>query len=183
VKEIIERQELKQGKLNIGYRTNIRYGDNDYFALQLFNGIFGGFPHSKLFINVREKANLAYYAASRLESHKGLMMVMSGIDEKNYEKAVTIIKEQMKLMKDGDISGKEIEQTKAVIENQFLETIDTSRGLIEILYHNVVAHQSVNIDKWLENMNKTTKSDIVAAAQKSEMDTIYFLTGGKEGQE
>ena len=48
--------------------------------LQVFNGIFGGFPHSKLFINVREKASLAYYAASRLESHKGLLMVMSGIE-------------------------------------------------------------------------------------------------------
>lgn len=183
VKEIVERQELKQGKLNIGYRTNIRFGDDDYFALQLFNGIFGGFPHSKLFINVREKANLAYYAASRLESHKGLMMVMSGIDNNNFEKAVTIIKEQMQLMKDGDITEKEIEQTKAVIENQFLETIDTARGLTEILYHNVVAHQTIELDEWLGRVRKTTKNDIIEAAHKIEMDTVYFLTGGKEEQE
>ena len=32
-----------------------------------------------------KKQALAYYAASGLESHKGLMMVMSGIDLKNYE--------------------------------------------------------------------------------------------------
>ena len=82
VKEIKEKQDVKQGKLNIGYRTNVRFGDQDYFALQVFNGIFGGFSHSKLFINVREKASLAYYAASRLESHKGLLMVMSGIEAK-----------------------------------------------------------------------------------------------------
>ena len=71
---------MKQGKLNIGFRSNIFYGDPEYFALQLYNGLFGGFSHSKLFINVREKASLAYYASSRLESHKGLLIVMSGIE-------------------------------------------------------------------------------------------------------
>lgn len=181
VKEIIERQDLKQGKLNIGYRTNIRYGDKDYFPLQMVNGIFGGFPHSKLFINVREKANLAYYAASRIESHKGLLMVMSGIEDKNYEKAVSIIKEQMEAMKNGDFSDQEIDQTKAVIQNQFLETIDTARGLTEVLYHNVVAHTVINLDEWLDQMLMTTKKEIVDAARKIEMDTIYFLTGTKEG--
>ena len=87
-KEIIEESDVKQGKLNIGYRTHVAYGDPDYYALQLFNGIFGGFSHSKLFINVREKASLAYYAASRLESHKGLLMVMAGIENANYKQAL-----------------------------------------------------------------------------------------------
>lgn len=183
VKEVIERQDLKQGKLNIGYRTNIRYGDKDYFPLQLVNGIFGGFPHSKLFINVREKANLAYYAASRIESHKGLLMVMSGIDDQNYEKAVNIIKEQMESMKKGDFTEQEIEQTKAVIQNQFLETIDTARGLTEVLYHNVVAQNVIDLDEWQERIANTTKEEIVDAARKIEMDTIYFLTGMKGGSQ
>src|SRR5690606_27184035 len=60
-KTVVEREDVLQGKLNIGYRTNITYGDEDYFALQVFNGLFGGFPHSKLFMNVRERASLAYY--------------------------------------------------------------------------------------------------------------------------
>ena len=70
-----ESQEIKQGKLVIGYLTGTRFGDEDYYALQLYNGLFGGFSHSKLFINVREKASLAYYAGSGLESHKGLLIV------------------------------------------------------------------------------------------------------------
>jgi predicted Zn-dependent peptidase len=177
VNEVIEKQDVKQGKLNIGYRTNVAYGEADYWALQVFNGIFGGFSHSKLFINVREKASLAYYAASRLESHKGLMMVMSGIDAKNYEQAVTIIKEQMQAMKDGDFTEAEIQQTKAVIRNQILETIDTSRGLVEILYHNVVSDKEIELDDWLGSIEKVTKEQITSVAQKVNMDTIYFLTG------
>ena len=92
-----------------------------------------------------KKQALAYYAASRLESHKGLMMVMSGIDLKNYDQAVGIIHEQMEAMKKGDFTDEELEQTKAVIQNQILETIDTSRGLVEILYHNVVAEADINL--------------------------------------
>lgn len=176
-KVIKEEQDVKQGKLNIGYRTNILYGDPDYNALQVFNGIFGGFSHSKLFINVREKASLAYYAASRLESHKGLMLVMSGIDLKNFDQAVGIIKEQMEAMKKGDFTDEELEQTKAVITNQLLETIDTNRGIVEVLYHNVAAGKKVPFDSWIQGMQEATREDIVAVGEKIELDTIYFLTG------
>jgi predicted Zn-dependent peptidase len=182
VNEVKEQQDVKQGKLNIGYRTNIRYGDPDYFALQVFNGIFGGFSHSKLFINVREKASLAYYAASRIESHIGLMMVMSGIDLKNYDQAVSIIHEQMDAMKNGDFTDEEFEQTKAVINNQMLETIDTARGLVEILYHNIVANVDIKLDHYLNEVQKATKEEVVDVAKKIELDTIYFLTGTEVGK-
>ncbi|WP_456275433.1 EF-P 5-aminopentanol modification-associated protein YfmF [Bacillus sp. AK128] len=178
--EVIEEQDVKQGKLNVGYRTNITYQDPEYYALQVFNGIFGGFSHSKLFINVREKASLAYYAASRVESHKGLLMVMSGVDAKNYDQAVTIIKEQMTAMKNGDFTDKELEQTKAVLTNQLLETIDTSRGLIEVLYNDVLAKVKQPVEEWLRKVEEVTKQQIVEAAGKIELDTIYFLKGKEE---
>lgn len=177
VKEVIEEQDVKQGKLNIGYRTNITYRDDDYYALQLFNGIFGGFSHSKLFINVREKESLAYYAASRVESHKGILMVMSGIESKNFQKAVTIINEQMEAMKKGDFTDIEFEQTKAVIRNQLLETIDTSYGLIEVLYHNVVAHSEKSFDEYLDGIANVTREEVIKIGEKIEQDTIYFLKG------
>lgn len=176
-REVIDNADVKQGKLNIGYRTDIVYGDEDYFALQLFNGIFGGFSHSKLFINVREKASLAYYAASRLESHKGLLMVMSGIENENYKQAIEIIYEQMNAMKNGDFSEEELAQTKAVIKNQLLETIDVSRGLVEILYHNVLSGHDISLDEWFEKTEATTKEEIVAVGEKVRLDTVYFLTG------
>ena len=118
------------------------YGDPEYFALQLFNGLFGGFSHSKLFINVREKAVLPITLLLGLESHKGLLIVMSGIENANYKQAVDIIKEQFAVMQQGDFTEEELQQTKAVVKNQLLETIDVARGLIEILYHNVIANNN-----------------------------------------
>jgi len=102
---------------------------------------------------------------------------MSGIEFTNFDLAVKIIKEQMEAMKSGDFSEEEIEQTKAVIKNQMLETLDTARGMVEILYHNVVSNVEVSLDDWMMGMDRATKDEIVTVASKVQLDTIYFLTG------
>lgn len=179
---VIEEQDVKQGKLHIGFRTNTTYDDEDYFAMQMFNGIFGGFSHSKLFINVREKASLAYYASSRYESHKGILMVMSGIEFNNYDKAVSIIKEQLENMQSGEITEQEINQTKAVLKNQLLETVDVAKGHVELLYHNSIGKKERTVEDWLSGIDAVTKEDIVKVAKKIQIDTIYFLTGKEENK-
>jgi len=176
-KETFEEQHVQQGKLHIGYRTYTTFKDDDYYALLLMNGIFGGFSHSKLFVNVREKESLAYYASSRLDSHKGLMFVMSGIEPANYAKTVAIIKEQMAKMKHGDFNDEEISQTKTMMKNQWLETIDNPRGIVEILYHQVIANCKRRIDEIIRGIDVVTREQIVDVAKKVKLDTIYFLKG------
>ena len=109
---------------------------------------------------------------------------MSGIETANYEKAVKIIKEQHEEMKNGNITDSEFEQTKAMINNQVLETIDHPIGLSEVLYHNVVAGTNRSIEEWMEGIKKVTKDDVVAVAKKVTLDTIFFLKGaGTNGNE
>ena len=181
-REIIEEQDIQQGKLHIGYRTHTTYDSDDYFALQLFNGVFGGFSHSKLFINVREKASLAYYAASRVETHKGLIVVMSGIESNKYDDATKIIFEQMEDMKKGEFTDEDLEQTKAVLKNQLLETVDVPRGIIEMDYHNKISSKNRPFSEWMEKIEEVKKEDIVRVAEKIQLDTVYFLKGKEEGE-
>ncbi|MGJ9381472.1 EF-P 5-aminopentanol modification-associated protein YfmF [Salipaludibacillus sp. CF4.18] len=179
-REVVEEQEIQQGKLHLGYRTNVTYGDQEYFALQLFNGIFGGFSHSKLFINVREKASLAYYAASRIESMKGLLIVMAGIESNKYDEATSIIFKQMEDMQNGEFTEEDIEQTKAVFKNQILETMDSPRGRIELEYQNEVGVGRIPLEEWMTRIDEVTKEDIVQVASKIQLDTTYFLKGKEE---
>ncbi|MCP3026058.1 EF-P 5-aminopentanol modification-associated protein YfmF [Halobacillus sp. A5] len=183
VKEIIEKEDVNQGKLHIGYRTNIKFGDDDYYALQVFNGIFGGFPSSKLFMNVREKHSLAYYAASRFESHKGLLLVFSGVDPKDFDQAKNIILEQMEAMKSGDFSDDQVNESTEQVINQLQETMDHANGLIEVLYHQMLSGVSIPAKEILENVRKVTKADVINVAKKIELDTVYFLTSQKGGEE
>jgi predicted Zn-dependent peptidase len=72
-----------------------------------------------------------------------------------------------------------MEQTKAVIRNQLLEATDTSRGLVEILYHNVIAKKQIGVDDWIREIEAVEKGEIVKVAAKIELDTIYFLSGSE----
>ncbi len=176
IKEIKEYQPVQQAKLHIGYRTNSTYKDDDYFALQVFNGIFGGFPSSKLFVNVREKHSLAYYAASRIESHKGLLIVYSGIAPTDEEKAREIIDLQFEAMKKGDFTEEQVEETKGLIISELKETLDHSYGLPELLYQQVIGERQLSPQQYIEQLNVVTKQDIVEIANKITPDTVYILT-------
>lgn len=176
VKVVIDELDVKQGKLNIGCRTNISLGDEAYPALLIYNGILGGFPHSKLFVNVREKESLAYYASSKLESHKGLLLIQSGIEIKNYERAVEIIREQLAALKKGKISEGELKQTKAMIGNQLREQQDRSVEMIHFHYQSVLANlRDWSVEKILKEIDLVGKNDIQQVAKQIQLDTIYFL--------
>lgn len=173
---VIEKQNIQQAKLHLGFRTHCTFADDDYFALQVFNGIFGGFPSSKLFINVREKNSLAYYAASRFESHKGLLLVFSGIAPNDYEKAKEIIELQMTAMKNGDFTEETLQETKELIVNQLLETMDQAQGIIELLYQQVLGNKKLPSEQLIAQIKQVTKEDVINIAEKIEEDTVYLLT-------
>lgn len=184
LKEVIDHQNVQQAKLHIGYRTNIQYQDEKYPALQVFNGILGGFPNSKLFVNVREKNSLAYYASSRLESHKGLLLVFSGIAPNDYEKARKIMEEQMTAMKNGEITEEELSETKELIVNQLLETLDHPQGIIEMFYQSVIANAAITPDQLIEKIKAVTLEDVKKIGDSIVGDTVYLLTseGGSENE-
>lgn len=176
---VVDRLDVGQAKLNIGCRTNIAYKDDDYPALLMYNGILGGFPHSKLFVNVREKASLAYYAVSRLESHKGIMMIMSGIEAIKYDQAVEIIKAQMDLMRQGKITEEELSQTRATLTNQFRELLDSARMMIEYTYNGVVSGRKRPLNELLQAFETVTIDDIKRVADQVKIDMIYLLRDKK----
>ena len=82
-REITERMDVTQGKLSMGWRV----GTNDASAMMLANLIFGGYSNSKLFLNVREKLSLCYYASSSYHRSKGIVTVSSGIEHGDVETA------------------------------------------------------------------------------------------------
>ncbi|WP_246627265.1 EF-P 5-aminopentanol modification-associated protein YfmF [Paenibacillus solanacearum] len=179
IKEVVERIDVNQGKLNMGLRINTSYGDESYAAALMYNGILGGYPHSKLFTNVREKESLAYYASSRLDGHKGILTIQSGIEIGNYEKAVTIIKEQLQAMREGRISDTELQQTKAMITSHLRELQDSAFELISFDFNNILSGASRTVPALIEAVEAIDKSRIQEMAAQVELDTVYFLRDKK----
>ncbi|RKP55519.1 insulinase family protein [Cohnella endophytica] len=179
VQTIVEKLDVGQGKLNMGLRVGSTYGSDQYAALLVYNGLLGGFPHSKLFVNVREKASLAYYASSRLDGHKGIMTLQSGVEIVNYERAVKIIREQLDAMKAGDFAIEDLKRTQAMIVNQLRELQDSAFERIGFDFSNVLSGVERTGDSFIAEIQAVTPEMVTAVAQSVELDTIYFLRDRK----
>jgi len=183
-KENTEIQPVTQAKLNIAYDTDIYYHTKNYFAGQVFNGLFGGFPHSKLFVNVREKESLAYYASSNLDTFRGVMYVQTGIDKKEAQKVLDIVDKQLNEMKQGQFSDEDLEQTKAMIKNGLLQSEDNSNSIIERNFALRLVDKDLSIEKWNKKIDEVSKEDVIEAAKSVNLRATFLLRGeGVDGTE
>ncbi|ALV22965.1 EF-P 5-aminopentanol modification-associated protein YfmF [Carnobacterium antarcticum] len=174
----IEEQDITQAKFNLGYATNIFYHQKNYYAGQVFNGLFGGFPHSKLFMNVREKESLAYYASSSLDTFRGMMSVQTGIESKKVDQVKEIITMQLKEMQAGNFTDEALNQTKEMLKNQLLQSEDHSGAIIERMYANQMAiGKVINLEEWIADIEAVTTEQVIEVANQVKLKATFFLSG------
>lgn len=176
VKEVTERLDVNQGVLAIGFRTGTNIKDEEYFPLIVANGVFGGFAHSKLFQEVREKNSLAYFAYSTIETVKGVGFMYAGIEFEDQEQCQAIMLEQLKAMESGQITDEELETTKRQLVNDILSSGDSPSALADLAVDRVFSGQERTIEERVAAIEAVTKEQVSAVAQKFQIDTIYFLT-------
>ena len=182
IKTVAEDMAVNQGKLVIGMRSGVTLHDSDYPAMLMFNEIFGGGATSKLFMNVREKMSLCYYCSSSLDSFKGLIFIQSGIEVDNREVAEKAILDQLEAVRRGDFTDEEISSAYLGLVNSYKEMSDSARGLEGWYLGRTLAGIFCDPDEVADRLSGVTRDDIIAAAEKASIDTIYFLNGTLKGE-
>lgn len=177
INKITERMDVAQGKLAMGFLTNIQPQDKDYYALAVFNSIFGAGTHSKLFNNVREKLSLAYYASSQIDKFKGILVVNAGIEFDKYEKVYDEVLAQLENIKNGEISEHEFSSSITTIVNTCNSYYDDQRALVIFMLSQSVMGSNISIAEYIENIKKVTVDDVKRVANNIQLDTVYFLAG------
>lgn len=178
-KEISESMEVSQGKLVIG--LDIIFNEEDLkdenlkYQAMVYNSILGGSANSKLFQNVREKASLAYTASSNYVRFKSNIFINCGIEIKNYEKALEIIRKQLEEIKKGDFTDEEIENTKKVIISSIMSIDDEQDTAIIYFLGQELTNSNVQIPEYIEKIKNVTRDQIINIANKVKINTIYFL--------
>ena len=175
---IEEVMDVNQGKLAMGWRTGgITVWEEECPALMLCSAVFGGTSMSKLFMNVRERLSLCYYASSALEKQKGLMIVSSGIEFQNYETAKREILAQLEDVKAGKITDDELEGARRILINQYC-SIEDEQGRMEEYWLGQAAAGTEDAPGTLAaRLETVTGEQIAQVARKLELDTVYFLKG------
>lgn len=170
---ITERLDVTQGKLGMGFSC----ASEDAAALLLGNTLFGGSSNSKLFLNVREKLSLCYYASSLFHRQKGLITVSSGIEFENYQKAFDEILSQLEAVRQGRLEDWELEAARSTLLNAYASMGD-SQGKLENFYLGQAATDRDETPEILaEQVRAVTPERIFEAMGTVKLDTVYFLKG------
>lgn len=185
VKRKTEAVNAVQGKLAIGFRTGLTESSSIYEkdALLLFNIIYGTSSVSKLFMNVREKLSLCYYCASRNDNQKGVLFVHSGIENDKKTAAEDEILAQLEEIRLGHISEEEMIAAKLAFRDLTRSVYDSPYTIEQ--WYLMRTHQGDHrtpeeMEKAIDALNVT---DVVAAAKRITLDTVFFLEGKSEEAE
>ena len=173
---VTEAMDVSQGKLCMGFRTDC----GDVPANMLMNAIFGGGSSSKLFLNVREKLSLCYYAGSSYHRLKGLVTVSSGIAFENYDRAVEEITAQLEAMQRGVWEAEELENAKRFLCSALRSTEDSAGALEDFFMGQAVAGDRETLPELEAAIAAVTEERVAAAASALRPDTIYFLRGRED---
>ena len=172
---------MTQGKLSMGLRTGgITVGHPEFPALLLCNAVFGGTTTSKLFLNVRERLSLCYYASSRLERHKGVMLVTSGVEFDKMDQASDEILAQLDNCRRGSIEAWELEAARRSVVSALHTTLDAQARLEDYWLGQAVSGLSQSPEELAAQVEAVTMEQVVAAANALELDTVYYLKGKEE---
>ncbi|MBQ2943516.1 MAG: insulinase family protein [Ruminococcus sp.] len=177
VREFEDRMEVAQAKLLLGFRAGVGGTDEGVTAMRLMCAILGGSAHSKFFVNVREKQSLCYYCVSRYQRAKGIITVESGVEFDNIEKTKKAILAELDAIRKGYVTDDEINFAKLSVANDFVSICDTVSGIGEWYVSQLADGRLLSVEEAIDDFNSVTKEQIVEAANKLTLDTVYVLRG------
>lgn len=183
VRSFTDEMAVTQGKLVLGFRLGECMEEPDIAAIYVFNAVYGSGVTSKLFMNVREKLSLCYYASSAVDTHKGVMLVSSGVDFDKADAAKAEILAQLDAVKKGEITDAELDAAKCSVASDLRACLD-SQGELEGFYlANTLDGLEFSPDELAELVNEVERDDVIAIANSVVLDAEYFLQGGGEDDE
>lgn len=175
---ITEEFDINQSKMVMILKSD----SDDIFASDMFSIILGGTPVSKLFANVREKMSLCYYCSSSLCVEKNTIVIESGVDRANIDKAYNEILHQIDEIKKGNISDEEIQSALLALDNAYSGVGDTPAQCFSWYFSRFCTDDIMTPQEYFQKFCEVTKERIINTANSFNLDSSYYMLN-KENME
>lgn len=175
--KVIEDQKKPASLVNFKEtdQTHICFGARAYnvfhpqrYASEVLSIILGGMMSSRLFGEIREKLGLAYYIRtdSISDPDTGSLVTQAGIENKNIEKAISVIFREYKKISKVKVSAGELKKAKDYIKGKAaleLESSDARASFYagqELLEKRILTQEEI-----FKKIDKVSANDILKAAR------------------
>lgn len=178
--EFIDKMDIMQSKLVLGFRTGSKNNNAEIMATRVMTALYGITPQSKLFMNVREKLSLCYYCSALYDRYKGIMLVQSGVQKENIEKAKVEILNQLDEIKKGNFTDDSLKAIKLSLANNYKTIGDYISNLENFYINQNLDNEFLSPEDFINLLENVTREDVIKAANAVTLDTVYILTDRKK---
>ncbi len=175
--ECREQIEIAQSRLVAAYTLHTEQTDPLLPAIRLMNTMLGGTASSKLFTHVREEKGLCYYCGSSYDRILSLLLIDCGVQRQKLDQALDAVEEQVAAMQGGNFTDEEIEKARLSIVNSYRSVSDEPGSLEGWYLGRLLSDLTLSPAEEIARLETVTRQEIVEAAQRMRLDTVYRLEG------
>lgn len=164
---ILHTRKTDQTNLCLGVRGYNLFHPQKY-GFELLGIILGGMLSSRLPLIIRGKLGIAYHIATSVEADTdvGFLATAAGIDNKNVEKAISVVLEEYKKISQKKVCKNELKKAKDYVKGQTALTLEASDAqasfysLQELLQREILTPEEI-----YKKIDKITQNDILKIAK------------------
>jgi predicted Zn-dependent peptidase len=145
------------------------YRAQEYFAAQVFSGLFGGGMSSRLFQEAREKRGLCYsiYSSAWGLSDTGLLAVHAATGTETMASLIDVTGAELEDIARNGPSDAELQRAKAQLKAGLLMSLESSSARAEQMARQLLAHgRIIGSDELVRNVDAVSVQDVGHFAQR-----------------
>ncbi len=172
----VERAGVKQARLCIGWRSGVRYLGPHYAPFLVLHGVLGAEAQSRLFLEVRERAGLAYEAATVVDRLKGTLIAHFGTDPADTERVEALALREVDRVREELVSARELAEAKRAIVEQVREIADDpARAALFEYARTLAGRRDVTLAALVSSIEAVRAEDVREVARRLVLDCVYVL--------
>jgi zinc protease len=165
----VQKDDVNQSNIRM-VELGTRRDNPDYYAITVFNEIFGGSFSSRLVEDVRTKKGLAYDVSGGIGTafdHPGLFQIRVGTKSGSTAAAIEALYEEIDGLKTRPPTEEELKKAKDSILNSFVFAFDSKgKVLQERMSYEFYGYPADFLERYRAGIEKVTLEDVQRVAQK-----------------
>lgn len=155
-------KQTAQSHLCLGFPSFSR-SHPQYWTLKILDVILGANMSSRLYQEVREKRGLAYEIGSQTQEFRdsGLFSISAGVENKNLEETLKVIKDELERVKEEEAEEEEIGRAKEFFRGQLLLGLESTSNYMLAMGEELIALDRLfSPEEILKQIDKITAKDL-----------------------